>query len=314
MAHDAHDAFAAFAPQKEFFIGLDSDGCVFDTMELKWKECFIPLAIRYWGLQSVSRYAREALEFVNLYSQDRGINRWPGIVNAVDWLAQWPTAMERRPALPPFDRMRRWLKEASVHSNATLAALIEQEPDNDELRRWLEWSKAVNANIAETVKGVPPFPEVRETLEKVCALADLVVVSGTPTEALEREWEETGLRPFARMICGQELGTKVAHLKGCAGSGRYAPGHVLMIGDAPGDQRAAEKAGALFYPIVPGEEEESWERLHDEALGLFFNGCYAGDYADQLADHFNAALPPEPYWVAPPPTGGCGGGCSGCKG
>ena len=26
-------------PTKEFFIGIDSDGCVFDTMEIKQKEC-----------------------------------------------------------------------------------------------------------------------------------------------------------------------------------------------------------------------------------------------------------------------------------
>ncbi len=27
-------------PDKDFFIGIDSDGCVFDTMELKQKEFF----------------------------------------------------------------------------------------------------------------------------------------------------------------------------------------------------------------------------------------------------------------------------------
>ena len=32
-------------PQHEFFVAIDSDGCVFDTMEVKWKECFIPQTI-----------------------------------------------------------------------------------------------------------------------------------------------------------------------------------------------------------------------------------------------------------------------------
>ena len=27
-------------PRYEFFIGIDSDGCAFDTMEIKHKECF----------------------------------------------------------------------------------------------------------------------------------------------------------------------------------------------------------------------------------------------------------------------------------
>ena len=54
-------------PTKEFLVGIDSDGCAFDTMELKHKECFIPNTIKYYNLQAISKYAREAAEFVNLY-------------------------------------------------------------------------------------------------------------------------------------------------------------------------------------------------------------------------------------------------------
>ena len=59
-------------PAKEFFIGIDSDGCVFDTMEIKHKECFAPMFIKHFDLQAVSKYAREVWEFVNLYSKTRG--------------------------------------------------------------------------------------------------------------------------------------------------------------------------------------------------------------------------------------------------
>ena len=65
------------------------------------------------------------------------------------------------------------------------------------------------------------------------------------------------------------------HLK-LAAAGRYAPDHVLVIGDAPGDRKAAEANGVLFYPINPGEEERSWERFYQEAMGRFFAGSYAG--------------------------------------
>jgi len=33
---------AELEPEHDFFIGIDSDGCAFDTMELKHKECFTP--------------------------------------------------------------------------------------------------------------------------------------------------------------------------------------------------------------------------------------------------------------------------------
>ena len=56
-------------PEREFFIGVDSDGCAFDTMEIKHKECFCPNTIKYFKLQAASKYAREAWDFVNLYSK-----------------------------------------------------------------------------------------------------------------------------------------------------------------------------------------------------------------------------------------------------
>ena len=79
----------------DFLIGIDSDGCAFDTMELKQKECFTPNTIRFWGLQGVSKYAREATEFVNLYSKSRGINRFPALVESLDWLARRPETQTR---------------------------------------------------------------------------------------------------------------------------------------------------------------------------------------------------------------------------
>ena len=42
---------------KEYLVCIDSDGCAFDTMEIKHKECFCPAYINYFGLQAVSKYA-----------------------------------------------------------------------------------------------------------------------------------------------------------------------------------------------------------------------------------------------------------------
>ena len=85
-------------PENEFFVGIDSDGCVFDSMEIKHKECFIPQTVKHWGLQAVSRFAREAAEFVNLYSRYRGINRWPAASNASFAMLEMPTMVTSVPA------------------------------------------------------------------------------------------------------------------------------------------------------------------------------------------------------------------------
>ena len=48
-------------PNYEFFIGIDSDGCAFDTMEIKQKECFCPNTIKFWGLCPNMRVKRWSL-------------------------------------------------------------------------------------------------------------------------------------------------------------------------------------------------------------------------------------------------------------
>src|SRR3990170_1408289 len=138
---DAAQALKDLKKEKEFLVGIDSDGCAFDTMEIKHKECFIPNIINHWQLQAVSKYAREAGEFVNLYSKWRGINRWPALIMVFDLLSE------------------------------------------------------------------------RSEVQKLGELADMVVVSQTPTEALIREWQEHEIAGYVAMIAGQEMGTKTEHIR-----------------------------------------------------------------------------------------------------
>ena len=115
-------------------------------------------------------------------------------------------------------------------------------------------------------------------------------------DALEREWDENDIRQFVQIIAGQEMGTKTEHLA-FAAKEKYATDKVLMIGDAPGDHKAAAANGALFFPINPGNEEACWERLHNEALEKFFAGTFAGDYQQRLVDEFEGYLPEIPSWA-----------------
>ncbi len=281
-------------PKHDFFVGIDSDGCVFDTMEIKHKECFIPNIIRYWRLQPVSKYAREAAEFVNLYSKWRGINRWPALVMVFDLLRERPEVQRRHAAIPEAAQIRKFIASGRPLSNASLKELVAETQD-PELIQALEWSEAVNRTIEEIVFGVPPFPYVRESLEIMAQYADMVVVSQTPTEALVREWQEHSIDGYVRAIAGQEMGTKSDHLRYASG-GKYAPGRVLMIGDALGDLKAARENNALFFPINPGREDESWERFYKEGLPRFLRGEYAGDYEASLVREFEALLPETPPW------------------
>src|SRR5258708_9094333 len=100
-------------PKKEFFIGIDSDGCVFDSMEIKHKECFAPMFIKHFHLQAVSKYARETWEFVNLYSRTRGANRFPALSRALNLLRARPQVIARNVVVPDTKSLDEWIARES---------------------------------------------------------------------------------------------------------------------------------------------------------------------------------------------------------
>jgi len=282
-----------FKPSEELFVGIDSDGCIFDSMEIKHKECFAPMFIKHFDLQAVSKYAREVWEFVNLYSKTRGANRFPALSTAIQLLGARHQVQARGVKMPDLTALDEWIKRETKLGNATLNAEVKN--GNRGLERVKRWSDAVNAQIEDIVKGVPPFPLVRDCLEKINQKADAMCISQTPAEALKREWAEHGIDRYVKIIAGQEMGTKTEHIK-FAAAAKYALNRILMIGDAPGDFNAAKKNGALFFPINPGHEEASWQRLYDEGLDRFFAGSYEGAYEAALVKEFDACLPEKPGW------------------
>ena len=279
-------------PKHDFLVGIDSDGCVFDSMELKHKECFVPCFVNHFGLQGVSKYAREAAEFVNLYSKSRGANRFPALVEQLDWLRRRPEVKARGIDVPQLQGLIDWMARETKHGNPTLEKAVAETGDED-LKQVFAWSIAVNKMISDMVRDVPPFPYVRECLEKFAERADMIVCSQTPNAALEAEWKEHDIAKYVVAICGQEIGSKKESL---ANAKLYPPNHTLMLGDAPGDYKAAVANNCLFFPINPGFEEASWRRLHDEGIPRFFEGTFAGEYQQELLDEFDTYLPERPPW------------------
>jgi len=293
-APDPHEKLKAFQPRCRYFVGIDSDGCAFDTMEPKHKECFCPVTVWKWDLAAVSKYAREAWDFVNLYSKQRGCNRFHALVFVMDHLRERAEVVRRGVDIPVLSDLRAWTARAKALGNPELQAEVERTR-SPELTRVLDWSKTINEMVGKIVRKVPPFPGVRESLELLSGKADLMVVSATPGEALEREWQEHGIARHMAIIAGQEMGTKKDHLAIAAG-GKYPPERILMIGDAPGDFKAAQGNGALFYPVNPGHEEECWDRFIKEAGPRFLAGDYSREYEAKLIAEFDRLLPDTPPW------------------
>lgn len=283
------ELLANFKPGHDWLVCIDSDGCVFDTMEIKHKECFCPAMIKNWGLQPISKYARMAWEFENLYSKDRGQSRFITLYRSIELLKDWDEVKQYGFVFPDTEPLGRWLREAPAINNAAL-----EESDDPVLRRTLAWSLESNRRIADMVYGIPPFPNSREAIVRLSERADIIVVSATAREALQREWEENGLLSCVTMICSQDEGTKRECIEALKGG--YGKDHVLMIGDAPGDLAAAHDNGALFYPIRPGDEIGSWKEFGEAYMEEVFNGTYRERSEAELITRFDACLPVLPPW------------------
>ena len=294
------DTLRQLQPQHSTFVGIDSDGCVFPTMEIKQKQCFHGLIATHWQLEAIEPQVREVAEFVNLYSRHRGQNRFPCLALTFDLLREHPAARAAGVPLPDTAALRAFIDSGVPLGNPALEAHAARNADSD-LATVLAWSKAVNEAIARTVRHVPPFRWARASLERIHAESDAICVSQTPTEALVREWEENDLTALVRLIAGQELGTKAEHLT-LATHGRYPHNRVLLIGDAPGDLRAARAARAHFYPVNPGAEEASWERFCREDYDRFLAGTFGGEYEQELVHAFEQRLPDTPPWLRPGPA------------
>lgn len=291
---DYRNILRSYEPQKEFFIGVDSDGCVFDSMEVKHKECFCPMFIKALKLQSVSKFARQVWEFVNLYSQFRGSNRFIAIARALSLLKERPEVIKRKCRIPDTAALEEWSARTNPLTPAALTAEYERTK-NPDFRPFIDWSVEVNRAVKEIMRGVPLFPFVKESLDAVKGRADVFIVSQTPTEALEREWTENGIYQYVRYAAGQEVGKKADQIR-CITEDRYDPEKILMIGDSPGDLKAVKANNGLFFPIVPGREDEYWQKLAEEGLDRFFAGTFKGEYENSLLEEFAHCLPDIPPW------------------
>jgi len=279
---------------KDYFVGIDSDGCAFDTMEIKHKECFCPNTVLFWELQVISKFVREAWDFVNLYSNTRGYNRFKALLRVIELLSERKEVINRNTELPNLNPLLKWTQKETKLGNPALEKYA-VETDDPIIITALKWSIEINNDVERMVHGISPFPFMKESLEKLGEHADAMVISQTPVEALNREWEENSMSKYVSFIAGQEFGTKTEHLMYGA-KGKYEDDKILMIGDAPGDMIAAKTNGVLFYPINHGHEEESWNRFYNESLRKFFEGNYNGEYEDKLISEFNQFLPATPPW------------------
>lgn len=271
-----------FVKKREYLVCVDSDGCAMDTMDIKHFRCFGPCMVEEWGLEEWAQPILARWNEINLYTMTRGVNRFKGLAMALDEINAQYTAIEG------LDELKAWAASAPELSNGALEKAL-PAAQGPCLAKALSWSKKVNAAInALPESEKKPFDGAAAGLAAAHAAADVAVVSSANREAVEEEWARCGLLGSVDVLCCQDAGSKAACIAQLKAKG-YAPDHILMVGDAPGDKAAAEKNGVWFYPILVRHEAESWAELVSTALARLTSGAYA-PYGEALAEKFLANL------------------------
>ena len=119
-------------PSKNYLVAIDSDGCAFDAMGIKQRECFCPMMIVYFNLQPIAEAARECKMFADLFSKTRGANRHKTIARILtELLPSHPMVKNRSFKVPEFKHYIEWVNNPnSLLSNEGLQQAIDNKKGN----------------------------------------------------------------------------------------------------------------------------------------------------------------------------------------
>ena len=284
-------------PKSKYFVGIDSDGTVFNSMELKHKACFIGSLIRIFDLAPITHEIHIVWNYVNIFSINRGTNRFKALLLTFNYLRKMNVVKSLNVKIPNLKILKEWIDKTERLSNDSLLKFSKEVALDEriELETVIEWSEDVNRMVQITAINLPPMEGALEAMGLLKGNVDLVVISNTPLKTLHREWLENNIFNNILYIGGQETGTKTQMLKAVA-ENKYDPNKILIIGDAPGDLKAAQNINALFFPILPLKEEMSWKEFNTFGYDHFINDSYKGEYQNNQIQKFQSILNLAPPW------------------
>ena len=208
------EALKNHMPTKDYFVGIDSDGTVFDSMEVKHKDCFVGSLIRIFELAAIAHEVHLVWNHVNIFSNTRGTNRFKALILTFNYLREIDRVKQLGIHFPKLNILKQWIKKGKILSNESLMNLINSSDPEERLVliKILKWSEEVNRTVKNTVFNLPPLEGAKTAMVSLKPHADIMVISNTPLDTLHREWSENKIFSNVLYIGGQETGTKTEML------------------------------------------------------------------------------------------------------
>lgn len=304
IAEDPRQQIERWQREHDHAVCIDCDGCVLDNMWAKQVIVFHPHFMDMNSLRDVEMFFRIHAEHHNLWGTTRGADRYIAVQLTLNSLLEDPQAREVideahiRDVIGSIEGYVDFIDTSGGDWGFGIPSLThyhEQHGLDFNITRLLAWSEAVDRTFPFVTLDMPPFEAVPGILQWLSERADLMVVSSTPYSDLSAWWTQTNLAQYVQAISGKEMGKKSEHIRLLMEYGGYDTDHLIMVGDGGGDLKAARANDAMFYPVIAGLEEESWEGAA-EAFEAFLAGRYRGEMEDRLAEKFENALLPHGPW------------------
>jgi len=303
IKEDPEQQLRNFKRTKDFLVAIDTDGCVTDNMNGKQMLIFHPQFMEFYQLRGIESYFREVAEYYNLFSVERGCNRFIAIQLTLTALQNrkdvQQVLQERHIKLPNIKSLNQYIAYTKENKlglgNPSLEKFLNQNSKDLALYKLLGWSEAVNRMFPHISAKIPPFDKVKECLELIAQYANILIVSKTPYTDLANYWEAQGIAKYVQIIAGQEMGSKGHHIEVAKKVSQYEDDQVLMIGDGGGDLKAVKANNGLFYPTHPGQELEAWNNF-PQTFQQFIKREYKGEFEDKLLGQFKKSLLTSPPW------------------
>ena len=271
-----------FNKEHPYLLCMDSDGTVMDTMTIKHERCFGPCYLEVFNItKGKEDILREWLDD-NLYRKTRGINRFQGLDRIIEYSKKYGYSFLG------YEEFHNWVITTKEFSVPSLTEYRKTAKELTTIDLALLWSKRVNEEINKLPES-QAFKFVIESIKKASKHCDLVGVSSANLQAVEAEWINMGVMPYVKFLACQDKGNKSLIIKQSLENG-YEKSKTIMLGDAPGDYKAAVDNDVYFYPIIPQHENESWERFYNEVIDIIVEGKFDDKYQKQLLDEYWKAL------------------------
>lgn len=259
---------------------IDSDGCVLNTMNNKHMNYFGPYAAEEWNVENKDKFL-DIWNVINLHSMTRGTNRFLSLVKVFDEMHKIDSKVLQ------LKELDAWTKKTNKLSNQALEETLKTN-DSLELKKVLDWSTRVNKSLSK--QPVKAFKEAVKCLKAISEVCDIAIVSSGNKEAIVKEWTDNKILAYVKNLFSQEDGSKAVCIKKLIDEEGYDKNNILMIGDAPGDLKAAETNGIRFYPIIYDDEDNCWSELRTNWLNKFINNKISETDINKLKQNFLKTL------------------------